>query len=218
MLRMRNHGVDDYAALPDISNTDVGVLRDDDRACLDVIGQFLVTHDAWQRFAIWLLHKHFDPAPGEVFVERVITSRRRIDTAPLASSAVGGRRLTMTALRFDDLGRPGVNVIGMEFADPAEAGCPVPMVADDEAVLVGIAERLRAHDKTGRFGVRLIHDPLGVSDRELLLETADTTARTVHFDIAGREAIQRGDIVVETTWQWKPVDSKHSQRTPPHPG
>jgi hypothetical protein len=215
MLRMRNHNVDDYAALPEISSTDVGVLSDDDRACLDEIGQFLVTHDAWQRFAIWLLHKHFDPAPGEVFVERVITSRRRIDTAPLASSAVGGRRLTMTALRFDDLERSGVNVIGMEFADPTEAGSPVPVVADDEAALVGMAERLRAHHKTGRFGVRLIHDPLGVSDRELLLETADPAARTVHFDIAGREAIQRGDIVVETTWQWKPVESK---RRPPHPG
>jgi hypothetical protein len=215
MLRMRNHGVDDYAALPEISSTDVGVLRDDDRACLDEIGQFLVTHDAWQRFAIWLLHKHFDPAPGEIFVERVITSRRRIDTAPLATSAVGRRRLTMTALRFDDLERSGVNVIGMEFADLTEAGSPPPVVARDEAVLIGIAERLRAHDKTGRFGVRLIHDPLAVSDRELLLETADTAARTVHFDIAGREAIQRGDIVVETTWQWKPVESK---RRPPHPG
>ena len=124
----------------------------------------------------------------------------------------------MTALRFDDLERSGVNVIGMEFADPAEAGSPAPVLADDEVTLVGIAERLRAHGKTGRFGVRLIHDPLGVSDRELLLETAATAARTVHFDIAGREAIQRGDIVVETTWQWKPVDSKHAQRRPPHPG
>src|ERR1700758_855000 len=108
MLRMRNHGVDDYAVLSDIGTTDVGVLRDDDRACLDEIGQFLVTHDGWQRFAIWLLHKHFDPAPGEVFVERVITSRRRIDTAPLAASAARRRRLTMTAMRFDDPGGSGV--------------------------------------------------------------------------------------------------------------
>jgi hypothetical protein len=206
MLRMRNHGVDDYAVLPDIGCTDVGVLGDDDRACLDEIGQFLVTHDAWQRFAIWLLHKHFDPAPGEVFVERVITSRRRIDTAPLPTAAVGPRRLTMTAMRFDDPGGSGVNVIGMEFADPAATGSPVPVVDDDEAALVGIAQRLRAHGKTGRFGVRLIHDPLGVSERELLLETADPAARTVHFDIAGPEAIRRGDTIVETTWQWKPVD------------
>jgi hypothetical protein len=214
MLRMRNHGVGDYAALPDIGTTDAGVLRDDDRACLDEIGQFLVMHDAWQRFAIWLLHKHFDPAPGEVFVERVVTSRRRIDTAPLATSAVGPGRLTMTALRFDDPVGAGVNVIGMEFADPADAGSPAPVVDDDEEALIGIAERLRAHDKTDRFGVRLIHDPLGVSERELLLETADAAHRTVHFDIAGRDAIRPGDTVVETTWQWQPVESRRRREGP----
>jgi hypothetical protein len=163
---------------------------------------------------MWLLHKHFDPAPGEVFVERVITSRRRIDTAPLATSAAGTRGLTMTAMRFDDSGS-GMNVIGMEFADPADAGSPMPLVDDDEAALVGIAERLRAHAKTGRFGVRLIHDPLGVSEREMLLETADPAARTVHFDIGGPDAIHSGDTIVETTWQWKPVERRP---TVPHPG
>jgi hypothetical protein len=212
MLRIRNHGVDDYAALPDLRSADVGVLREDDRVCLDEIGQFLVMHDAWQRFAIWLLHKHFDPAPGEVFVERVIISRRRIDTAP---QPPGRRGLTMTAMRFDDSEGSGVNVIGMEFADPAYAGAPMPVVDDDEAALVGIAERLRAHGKTGRFGVRLIHDPLGVSERELLLETADTVARTVHFDIGRPEAIRSGDTIIETTWQWKPVERRPKA---PHPG
>jgi len=54
----------------------------------------------------------------------------------------------MTALRFDDLERSGVNVIGMEFADPAEAGSPAPVLADDEVTLVGIAERLRANPGT----------------------------------------------------------------------
>jgi hypothetical protein len=214
MLKMRNHGVDDYAVLPDIGTTDVGVLRDDDRACLDEIGQFLVMHDAWQRFAIWLLHKHFDPAPGEVFVERVITSRRRIDTAPVARSAGRPRKLTMTAMRFDDPAGAGVNVIGMEFADRAGAGCPAPVIDEDEAALIGIAERLRAHNKTDRFGVRLIHDPLGVSDRELLLETADPAHRMVHFDIAGRDAIRPGDIIVETTWQWQPVESRRRPEGP----
>ena len=61
MLRIRDHGVDDYTALRNIGTTDVGVLRDDDRACLDEIGHFLVLHDEWHRFAIWLLHKYFDP-------------------------------------------------------------------------------------------------------------------------------------------------------------
>ena len=79
------------------------------------------------------------------------------------------------------------------------------MIDDDEAVLIGIAERLRAHEKTDRFGVRLIRDPLGVTDRELLVESADTAHRTVHYKVAGRTDIRQGDTAIETTWQWKPV-------------
>ena len=63
--------------------------------------------------------------------------------------------------------------------------------------------------------MRLIHDPLGVSERELLLETADTVARTVHFDIGRPEAIRSGDTIIETTWQWKPVERRPKA---PHPG
>ena len=76
MLTMRDHGVDDYTVLRDMDGTDVGVLGGDDRACLDELGQYLVATDAWQRFAVWLLHKHFEPARGEVFVERAIRAPR----------------------------------------------------------------------------------------------------------------------------------------------
>jgi hypothetical protein len=206
MLRIRDHRVDDYTVLRNIGTTDVGVLRDDDKACLDEIGQFLVLHDAWHRFAIWLLHKYFDPAPGEVFVERVITSGREMETTPLARSVIQAGGLMMTGMRFDDSVGPGVGVIGMEFANSSQCGPARPVIDDDEAVLMGIAERLRAHEKTDRFGVRLIRDPLGVTDRELLVESADTAHRTVHYKVAGRTDIRPGDTVIETTWQWKPVD------------
>jgi hypothetical protein len=205
MLRIREHRVDDYTVLDNIGTTDVGVLRDDDRACLDEIGDFLVVHDAWHRFAVWLLHKYFDPAPGEVFVERVISSGREIETTPVARSVIQAGGLTMTGMRFDDSPGPGVGVIGMEFAAAAECGPARPVIDDDEAVLIGIAERLRVHEKTDRFGVRLIRDPLGVTDHELLVESADTAHRTVHYKVAGRTDIWQDDTVVETTWQWKPV-------------
>ena len=111
----------------------------------------------------------------------------------------------MTGMRFDDSVGPGVGVIGMEFAGSSQCGPARPVIDDDEAVLIGIAERLRAHEKTDRFGVRLIRDPLGVTDRELLVESADTAHRTVHYKVAGRTDIRQGDTVIETTWQWKPV-------------
>jgi hypothetical protein len=41
VLMMRDHRVEDYALLPDMDGTDVVVLRDDDRARLEELGQYL---------------------------------------------------------------------------------------------------------------------------------------------------------------------------------
>ena len=87
MLMVWDHSVEDYAALFDMDATDVGVLSDDDRACLAELGERLIATDAWQRFGIWLLHKHFEPADGEVFVERVLPAWRKIETSPVHRSA-----------------------------------------------------------------------------------------------------------------------------------
>lgn len=205
MLTIRDHDVEDYVALRDMDATDVGVLSEDDRACLDELGEYLVSTDAFQRFAIWLLHKHFEPATGEVFVERVITAPRRTQTAAVKRCDAQG--LNATAMRFDPDVSSGVGVIGMEFAGPADFG-PTPSVRpDDEAVLAGIARQLRAHGKTGRFGVRLIRNPLGLVENEVLVETCDMTSRTLHCSVGRRDAATTG-TTIETTWQWEPSLTK----------
>src|SRR6201999_2393306 len=73
MLTIRDHGVDDYEQLADMDASDVGVLTDDDRDWIAELGDYLITSGGWERFAVWLLHKHFLPEPGEVFVERAIS-------------------------------------------------------------------------------------------------------------------------------------------------
>ena len=173
MLAMRDHGVEDYAALRDMDATDVGELTAADRACLDELGQYLVDSDAGQRFAVWLLHKHFEPGPGEVFVERAIAEPRRTETTLAARNDFANDSLYATAFQFDGA-VGGVGVIGMEFSEPEHFGCASPLNPQDEAVLAGIAERLRAHGKTDRFGIKLIRNPLALSERELLLETCDS--------------------------------------------
>ena len=220
MLRMRDHGVEDYAGLPDMDATDVGVLGADDRACLEELGRYLVDTDAWQRFGIWLLHKHFEPGPGEVFVEQALTASRQTQTTPMARSGVD--QLNMTAFRFDAPASAsgsasasasaggGVGVIGMEFAGAGDFGDIAPLGDDDEAVLAGLAERLAARGKTGRFGVRLIRNPLGLSERELLHETCDSTTRTLHCDVGERDAVLADDTVVQTAWRWKLVHGENA--------
>jgi hypothetical protein len=205
MLTMRDHGVEDYAALPDMDATDVGDLRDDDRACLEELGQYLVSTDAWQRFGIWLLHKHFEPEPGEVFVESTMRAPRGTQTAPTMRSAFADQGLSTTAIRFDDWTTDGVGVIGMEFAEPAEFGDTEPLSDDDETILAGIAERLQTHDKLQRFGVRLIRNPLGLSELEMLHETCDSATRTLHCTVGERAGMLADDNVIQTAWRWRVV-------------
>src|ERR1700756_4977412 len=154
MLTMRDHNVEDYAALRDMDTTDVAVWDDPDRACLDELGDYLVSTDAWRRFAIWLLHKHFEPDTGEVFMEMATTAPRGTLTTLVQHRLAWG--LKPTSMRFDPDARSGVGVISMEFAHPADFGTTSSVNHDDEAVLAGLAELLHAHSKTERFGVRLI--------------------------------------------------------------
>ena len=205
MLTMRDHGVEDYEALPNMDTTDVGDLHDDDRACLEELGRYLVTTDAWHRFGIWLLHKHFEPEPGEVFVEHSMRDPRRTETCPNERSAFAQRELNTTAIRFDDSVSNGVGVIGMEFAEPDDFGDISPLSDDDATVLAGIAERLRDYDKIQRFGVRLIRDPLGLTEDEMLHETCDSTTRTMHCTVGDRDAMLADRATIQTAWRWRLV-------------
>ena len=110
-------------------------------------------------------------------------------------------------MRFDPDVSSGVGIIGMEFADPGDFGSTSSVSHDDEAVLTGIAERLRAHGKTERFGVRLIRNPLGLSDDEVLVETCDIADRTLHCSVGERDGVS-ADNNVETTWLWRPNPSE----------
>src|ERR1700739_4846988 len=156
VFTLRDHNVADYVTLRDMDTTDVAVLDETDRACLDELGHYLASTDAWRRFAIWLLHKHFEPAAGEIFAERVIAAPR--GTQITLVERCSAPDLTATSLRFDPGVSSGVGVIGLYFADPADFGPTASGRDDDEAALTGIAERLRAHGNTERFGVRLIRD------------------------------------------------------------
>jgi hypothetical protein len=200
MLMVRDHGVQDYAELPDMDTTDVGVLREDDRACLDELGQYLAGTEAWQRFGIWLLHKHFEPADGEVFVERAVSAPRGTQTAPVERAASG--ELHATAIRFDSAD----GVVGMEFAAPGDFGDAAPLSDDDEAVLAGIAERLASHGKTDRFGVRLIRNALGLSPAEVLHETSDSSGRTLNCEVGQRDEVLAESTTIQTAWRWTVVD------------
>jgi len=203
MLTMRSHDVEDYVSLRDMDVENVGTLNENDLACLDELGQYLVSTDAFHRFGIWLLHKHFEPAEGEVFVERSLVGSRGTETAPIARPDGSADDLMPTSVRFDSATGSGVGVIGMEYAAPEDFGSISPLSADDETTLAGIADLLQAYGKTERFGVRLLRDPIGISDDEVFLETCDMAQRTLNCAV-----IERRDLpsykTIQTTWEWTP--------------
>lgn len=207
MLNMRDHDVEDYTTLRDMDRTDVGDLSDDDRTCIDEIGRYLVEAGAAQRFALWLLHKHFDPRPGEVFLERSFASPRRMETTLVTRADYPAKALSPTAFRFDTSVASGVAVIGMEFAELDDFGALSPVSADDESVLAGVAERLAAHGKTERFGLKLIRNPLDLLEHELLLETCDSSLRTLYCDVSERAAFATEEVrSIETSWRYRGAD------------
>jgi hypothetical protein len=207
VLRLREHNVADYATLRDMDTTDVAVLDEADQACLDQLGQYLVSTDAWQRFGIWLLHKHFEPTAREVFVESITTTPRATHTKLVQRSTYPAQGLHATGMRFDPDVNCGVGVIGMEFAEAADFGSTSPLCPDDEAVLAGIAQRLGSHNKIERFGVRLIRNPLNLTENEVLLETCDRAHRSLHCSVTEHDNPDATNSI-ETTWQWKPSSSQ----------
>lgn len=207
MLTMRDHGVTDYAELHDMDATDVGELAEDDRVCLDELGQYLVAADAWHRFGIWLLHKHFEPEPGEVFVEHIVREPRGTQTRPVTRSAYARQGLIPTAVRFDKSIESGVGVIGMEFSVPADLAGVSPLSDEDEAVLEGLAQRLAAHDKIERFGVRLLRDPLEIAEDEMLSETFNSAERTLQCAVTPRDAMPTL-TTIETNWRFRVVEGE----------
>ena len=202
MLMVRDHSVEDYAALLDMDATEVGVLTDDDRACLAELGERLIATDAWQRFGIWLLHKHFEPANGEVFVERALPARRKTETSPMDRSAFAEQGLTTTAMRFDAAADAEVGVIGMEFAEPTDFGYTTPLNAEDESALAEIIEVLEAHGKIDRFGVKLIRNPLGLSEVSYCSRPA-TGLTDAALRRQSRDALPADQTIIETTWRWR---------------
>jgi hypothetical protein len=162
MLAVRDHRAHDYAVLKDMDLTDVGILDDSDHACLREIGEYLTIADAWRRFAIWLLHKHIEPLAGEIFVERAMPRTGTTETTPMQRSAFAFDSLSASAIRFGDDIDTDLYLVGLEFSELSSFGDVAPLSADDNAVLVGIAQRLRSHGKIDRFGVKLIRNPLGL--------------------------------------------------------
>jgi hypothetical protein len=197
MIQLRRHNSRDYTALPDIDLTSAGILGAEDHSCLAEIGRCLVEQQANERFGATLLHSHFPIRDDEILVEEAHTDLQLITLRPLSGACPG---LVATSVCFDDAGDE-FSLIGLEYTSENALGRVRPLGEEDRDVLTHLREILYRNRKVGRFGVRLLHDPLGLRGR-VLLETCDPdirvlTCRTTTEDDPGfAEA-------VPTLFQWE---------------
>ncbi|MCV7175154.1 hypothetical protein, partial [Mycolicibacterium sphagni] len=53
---------------------------------------------------------------------------------------------------------------------------------------------------------RLIRNPLGLTDAEVLHETCDTSHRTLNCTVGNRSEFLADDNTIQTAWRWKVVE------------
>lgn len=80
---------------------DVGVISEEDEACLHEIREVLERHKKLSRFGIALLHRHFDMDSGEVLLEQCDESTRTLVAKPVGRTALKATEATPTVWRFD---------------------------------------------------------------------------------------------------------------------
>jgi hypothetical protein len=73
-----------WSPVPDVH--DVEPLSDRDSECLSEIRNVLIRHNSIDRFAISLVHKHFDLAPAEQMVEFTDIEARTLTIKPIPES------------------------------------------------------------------------------------------------------------------------------------
>jgi len=199
MLAIRPHRSQDYAQLPNIDEYDGGVLTPEDEDCLSDLGHLVLSLNAYERFGVTLLHRHFSVRDNETLIEE-LSGPNSLTLRPRDSGTSG---LTPTNISFESHAED-LRLIGLEFTS-APLLCGVPGFSGfDIGVLEYFRRILTRWGKLGRFGIRLLHDPLHLNGR-VLLETCDEMHRILTCAITSADDT---DFLrsIPTVFCWQPLD------------
>jgi len=202
MIVIRRHNSHDYAILPDIDATGVGVVNGVDQECLNEIGGCLVRARLHARFGVTLLHSHFPVGDDETLLEEVQTDAQLISLRPVPK---GVSDLFATNVCFEDGEQDSgeIKLVGLEFASSQTLGGVDPIDERDRNIFTEFGGILHRHGKVGRFCIRLIHDPLNLKGR-VLLETCDSIHRVLTCR-SSTEDDPAFDRSIPTVFQWEDV-------------
>ncbi len=72
---------------------------------------------------------------------------------------------------------------------------------EDRRIMSEVREVLERNNALNRFGVVLLHSHFDLADGELLVESVDTTTRTLQTVVVSRSAAAEADELVPTSWR-----------------
>lgn len=153
-IRIQPHSWLDYKMLPNR----LGRVSEKERKCLDELGAILVEHRLNQRFAISLLHRHFEYSDEELCFVTSSPDRQCLTVSPARRSELEGQSITPISFRFVQDGEDDpLKLIGLEYAPVSDLGDTPPISEDDAACLEALHRVLVRHDAVNIFGVVLRH-------------------------------------------------------------
>ncbi len=197
-IRILPHSSNDYAMLP----KRVRQISVKERECLDELGALLFEQGMQERFAISLLHRHFNYSDEELCFVTSNADRQSLTVSPVKRDELEGHSITAISCRFvqGDESAP-LKMIGLEYAPISDLGEVAPISESDTACLEGLYRILVRNNAVNTFGVVLRHiDPRFIENLEWM-ENSDHSIRTSVRTLMPPLEIPKEDVST-SNWSW----------------
>lgn len=197
-IRIQPHSGLDYKMLPNRLRKISGK----DRECLDELGALLVEHGRNLRFAISILHRHFEYSDEELCFATSSPDRQSVIVSPARRNDLEGQSITPISFRFVPGGEDGpLKLIGLEYAPLSDLGDIPPISEDDTACFEAIHRVLVRHDAVNIFGVVLRHIIPDITENLEWLEDSSHDTRISIRKLMNPSEIPKENVGT-SNWAW----------------
>jgi hypothetical protein len=205
MLQVRPHVSLDYLSLPDIDSSGMDTLTSQDQKCLDEIGYLLVSHKAHEKFGVSLLHSHFEIEDDEVLIESLQNSTYDLVTQPVPKSLLKNNVNFPVNLKFLETDKKGVSLVGLEYALEEALFPPKPLSNKDISLLIDLKKILDKHDRTNRFGLRVLNRDFNSRKDLIFLERCFKDKRMLCCNLTEKTSSEAKNTI-QTIWIWEVIE------------
>lgn len=173
-----------------------------DRACFDALEGSFRHHNMGDRFAVTLLHTHFEIQPDENLVEDYDSTHTKVVIHPTTAERCRRLGYVPCSWRLTIPHASSTCLIPLQWAHSStfNNSHPSELRSRDIAFAEAVAGVLLAHGKLNRFGLCFAKIDVALAEDECLLETANGASRELHLQ-PSRIDIAASEKNVQTSWR-----------------